>query len=143
MDKTSQLVLTANGHVMGERFTNSGPLNLVANFASTSGKTVSSVVIYEGVPGRNGTVTQLSTSANTTTITPSAGEHFYYAKVTQGDGNDPVVGADLGHAVRVRGDTVAPTVSASESGTSRHDHPVGQRQRQRRRQQGRVLCSTA
>jgi len=85
MDKTAQLVLTANGRVMGERFANSGPLNLVANFANTSGKTVSSVAIFEGVPKRNGTVTQLSSSASTT-ITPSNGEHFYYAKVTQSDG---------------------------------------------------------
>jgi len=86
MDKNSQLVLTANGHIMGERFTNTGPLNLVANFANTTGKTVTSVVIYQGVPGRNGTVTQLATVANTT-ITPAAGQHFYYAKVTQSDGN--------------------------------------------------------
>jgi hypothetical protein len=86
MDKTSQLILTANGHVMGERFSNSGTLNLVANFASSSGKTVSTVKIYEGVPGRNGTVTQLSTTASTT-LTPAVGEHFYYAKVTQNDGN--------------------------------------------------------
>ncbi|NVD72092.1 CehA/McbA family metallohydrolase [Duganella sp. BJB1802] len=86
MDKTSQLILTANGHVMGERFTNSGTLNLVANFASSSGKTVSSVKMYEGVPGRNGTVTQLSATASTT-ITPAVGEHFYYAKITQNDGN--------------------------------------------------------
>lgn len=85
MDKTSQLVLTANGRIMGERITNSGPLNLVANFASTSGKTVSSVAIFEGVPKRNGTVTQLSSSASTT-ITPSLGEHFYYARITQSDG---------------------------------------------------------
>ena len=86
MDKGSQLVLTANGHLMGERFTNSGALNLVANYASTGGKTVSTVVIYEGVPGRNGTVSQLSATANTT-ITPAPGDHFYYAKVTQNDGN--------------------------------------------------------
>ena len=86
MDKNSQLILTGNGKVMGERFTNSGTLRLVANFASSTGKTVSSVRMYEGVPGRNGTVTQLSTTA-TTTITPAVGEHFYYAKVTQNDGN--------------------------------------------------------
>jgi hypothetical protein len=85
MDKGSQLVLTANGHIMGERFTNSGALNLVANYASTNGKTVSTILIYQGVPGRNGTVTQLSTTANTT-ITPSVGQHFYYAKLTQNDG---------------------------------------------------------
>jgi hypothetical protein len=86
MDKGSQLVLTANGHLMGERFVNSGPLALVANFASTSGKAVAAVAIMEGVPGRNGTVTQLSSSASTT-IEPALGEHFYYAKLTQADGN--------------------------------------------------------
>ena len=116
MDKGSQLVMTANGHIMGERFTNSGALTLVANYASSAGKTVSSVVFYEGVPGRNGTITQLSTTA-TTTITPALGEHFYYAKVTQSDGNilwsAPVWVTQSNNA-----DTVAPTVSASEAGSS-------------------------
>ncbi|MTW13396.1 carbohydrate-binding protein CenC [Pseudoduganella eburnea] len=118
MDKTSQLVLTANGHMMGERFSNTGTLNLVANFSSSSGKTVSTSEFYEGVPGRNGTVTLLASSANTT-ITPTDGAHFYYAKVTQSDGNilwsAPVwvtQGAGGG------GDTTAPTVSASSSGSS-------------------------
>jgi hypothetical protein len=118
MDKTSQLVLTANGHVMGETFSNSGQLNLVTNFASTSGKTVSSVAIFEGVPGRNGTVTQLSSSASTT-ITPANGAHFYYAKVTQNDGNilwsAPVW---VNQSTGTSGDTTAPSVSASESGSS-------------------------
>jgi hypothetical protein len=86
MDKGSQLVLTANGHMMGERFANSGPLTLDINFASAAGKSVASVALMEGVPGRNGTVTQLS-DTGTTTITPAPGEHFYYAKVTQADGN--------------------------------------------------------
>ena len=118
MDKTSQLVLTANGHVMGERFTNSGPLNLVANFSSTSGKSAATVQIFEGVPGRNGTVTELAAVANTT-ITPSEGQHFYYAKVTQDDGNilwsAPVwVTQQAGSG----GDTTAPVVSASSSGSS-------------------------
>ncbi|QNA98183.1 CehA/McbA family metallohydrolase [Massilia sp. Se16.2.3] len=117
MDKTSQLILTANGHVMGERFTNSGPLTLNANFASTSGKSVSSVALFEGVPGRNGTVTQLSSSASAT-ITPGAGAHFYYAKVTQNDGNilwsAPIW---VTQGTSTSGDTLAPTVSASESGT--------------------------
>jgi len=118
MDKTSQLVLTANGHMMGERFNNTGTLNLVANFTSSSGKTVSTSEIYEGVPGRNGTVTLLASTANTT-ITPADGAHFYYAKVTQNDGNilwsAPVwvtQGAGGG------GDTTAPTVSATSSGSS-------------------------
>jgi hypothetical protein len=117
MDKQSQLVLTANGHLMGERFTNSGTLNLVANFANSAGKTVSSVIVYEGVPGRNGTVTQLSTTANTT-ITPANGEHFYYAKVTQSDGN--ILWSAPVWVTQATGtsDTTPPTVSASESGTS-------------------------
>ncbi len=118
MDKTSQLVLTANGHVMGERFTNSGTLNLVANFTSSSGKTVSTSEFYEGVPGRNGTVTLLASSANTT-ITPTDGAHFYYAKVTQDDGNilwsAPVW---VTQQASTGGDTVAPAVSASSSGSS-------------------------
>jgi methionine-rich copper-binding protein CopC len=86
MDKGSQLVLTANGRMMGERFTNTGSLNLVAHFASTAGKQVASVAIMEGVPGRGGVVTQMSDQA-TVSFTPSVGAHFYYAKVTQADGN--------------------------------------------------------
>lgn len=86
MDKGSQLVLTANGRMMGERFANTGSLNLVAHFASTAGKQVASVAIMEGVPGRGGVVTQMSDQA-TVSFTPSVGAHFYYAKVTQADGN--------------------------------------------------------
>lgn len=86
MDKESQLVLTANGRMMGEHFANHGPLTLVANFASLAGKRVAAVAIMEGVPGRNGAVTRLSEQAETT-ITPAPGRHFYYAKVTQDDGN--------------------------------------------------------
>lgn len=86
MDKDSQLVLSANGRLMGERFDNRGSLTLVANFASLKGKKAASVAIMEGVPGRKGTVTQMSDRAETTFI-PSPGAHFYYAKVTQDDGN--------------------------------------------------------
>jgi hypothetical protein len=117
MDKNSQLILTANGKVMGERFSNSGALNLVANFANSAGRSASQVRIYEGVPGRNGTVTQLATSASVT-ITPSAGAHFYYAKVTQDDGKilwSAPVWVTQGSG---GGDTIPPTVSASVSGSS-------------------------
>lgn len=86
MDKDSQLVLSANGRIMGERFANRGPLTLVANFASMAGRTAATVAIMEGVPGRNGAVTRLSDRAETT-FTPAPGRHFYYAKVTQDDGN--------------------------------------------------------
>jgi hypothetical protein len=85
MDKTSQLVLTANARLMGERFANSGPLALRVGFASTSGRSAATVEILEGVPGRNGRVTTLANAA-TATITPANGEHYYYAKVTQDDG---------------------------------------------------------
>lgn len=86
MDKHAQLVFTANGRLMGERFTNRGPLTLVASFANSAGKQAAAVAIMEGVPGRNGNVTQLS-STPVTSFTPSPGEHFYYARVTQDDGN--------------------------------------------------------
>ena len=86
MDKGSQLLLTANGHLMGARFVNRGALALVAYFANVAGKAVSTVTMFEGVPSRNGTVSVLSTSASAT-ITPTPGEHFYYVRVTQDDGN--------------------------------------------------------
>ena len=86
MDKHAQLVLTANGHLMGERIDNSGPLTLKAHYASDSGKRVASVVLMEGVPGRKGTVTPLARDADVT-ITPAPGAHFYYVRLTQEDGN--------------------------------------------------------
>lgn len=116
-DKTAQIVLTANGHLMGERFANSGPLALTVNYASTSGQNAQLVEVFEGVPGRNGTVTSLSQTA-TTTFTPAQGEHFYYAKITQANGlrlwSAPVWVSEGASS----GDTTAPTVSASETGSS-------------------------
>lgn len=117
-DKTGQLVLTANGRVMGETFTNSGVLTLSANFASTSGQTPQRVQFFEGVPGRNGTVTQLAEGSGTHTFTPSAGAHFYYALVTQTNGlrlwSAPIwVDQSSGGP-----DTSPPTVTASVTGTS-------------------------
>jgi len=85
MDKNAQLVLSANGHLMGERFDNSGPLTLKTHYASDAGGRVAAVALMEGVPGRNGTVTQLASEAEVT-FTPAPGAHFYYVKVTQEDG---------------------------------------------------------
>jgi hypothetical protein len=116
MDKNSQIVLTANGRAMGERFQNSGALTLTANFANSAGRSVSTVAILEGVPGRNGTVTTLANAASTT-ITPSVGKHFYYAKITQDDGkilwSAPVWVEQVAST-----DSTAPTVSAASSGNS-------------------------
>ncbi|HTL99084.1 MAG TPA: CehA/McbA family metallohydrolase, partial [Holophagaceae bacterium] len=86
MDKTAQIILTANGHIMGDRFTNSGPLALTVNYAAGSGHAASQVQIFQGVPGRNGAVTLLA-AASSMTFTPSTGDHFYYAKITQDDGD--------------------------------------------------------
>ena len=119
MDKNSQLVLQANGRLMGERFSNSGPLNLTTLFANSTGRTVATVQIFEGVPGRNGTVSMLASTA-TATVTPALGQHFYYAKVTQDDGkvlwSAPIWVTQT--SVVVTPDTTAPSVSASQSGTS-------------------------
>lgn len=116
MDKNSQLILTANGRVMGERFSNSGALNLAVHYANGSGRTASQVRIYEGVPRRNGTVTQLAATASAT-VTPSVGEHFYYAKVTQDDGKT-LWTAPVWVTQTSGGDTTPPSVSASVSGSS-------------------------
>jgi hypothetical protein len=85
MDKQSQLIFTANGSMMGARFGNRGRLHLKASYASKSGRRAASVAIFHGVPGRNGAVTVLAGKARTS-FTPPAGEHFYYATVTQDDG---------------------------------------------------------
>ncbi|MGO4479083.1 CehA/McbA family metallohydrolase [Massilia sp. 2TAF26] len=85
MDKASQIVFTANGHLMGERIDNRGPLRLSVQFANDAGRRAATVAIMEGVPGRNGNVSQLAGQASVT-LTPSPGPHFYYAKLTQDDG---------------------------------------------------------
>jgi hypothetical protein len=85
MDKASQIVLTANGHLMGERIDNRGPLQLSVQFANDAGRRAATVAIMEGVPGRNGNVSRLAAQASVT-LTPSPGPHFYYAKLTQDDG---------------------------------------------------------
>lgn len=118
-DRTSQLVLTGNGYVMGTGFANSGSLTLVANYASTSGQTAQRVQFFEGVPGRNGTVTQFTEGSGTYTFTPAAGQHFYYALVTQANGLrlwSAPIWVDQGGVPS--SDTTPPTVSASEAGTS-------------------------
>jgi len=86
MDRSSQLVFLGNEQIMGSRLRNEGPLNLQVLFASSGGHTVSRVQIQEGVPGRNGSVTTL-VETPTHSFTPTLGSHFYYAKVTQEDGD--------------------------------------------------------
>ena len=116
MDKNAQIILTANGHIMGERFANSGPLTLTVNYTSATGRTVAQVQIFEGVPGSGIAVSQTSNTA-VTTITPANGEHFYYAKITQ-DNGDLMWSAPVWVTQGTGGDTQAPVVSASETGTS-------------------------
>lgn len=117
-DKTGQLILTANGRVMGETFANSGALTLTANYASTSGQAVQRVQFFEGVPGRNGTVTLLAEGNGTHAFTPTAGWHFYYALITQANGlrlwSAPIwVEQTAGGP-----DTTPPAVTTSVSGTN-------------------------
>jgi len=117
-DKTGQLVLTGNGRVMGETFSNTGPLTLTTNYASSSGQTVQRVQFFEGVPGRSGTVTQLFEGSGSYAFTPANGEHFYYALVTQANGLrlwSAPLWVSQGTAPA---DTTPPTVSATESGSS-------------------------
>ena len=85
MDKNAELVLTANGRLMGERFNNKGPLSLQIDYTHKNRRRPAAINLFHGVPGRNGEVTILSRKAKTV-FTPKAGEHFYYARVTQHDG---------------------------------------------------------
>ena len=118
-DKTAQVILTGNGNLMGQSFANSGVLSLAANYFSNGGGSASRVQFFEGVPGRNGTVTQLFEGSGTYAFTPAAGEHFYYVLVTEADG-DRLWSAPIWvtQGAGGGGDTTAPTVSASVSGTS-------------------------
>ena len=119
MDKGSQLVLTANGHIMGERFVNSGPLALVAHFASTAGKAVASVVMFEGVPGRNGTVSELSGTAGDHHHA-GAGRAFLLRPRDPGRRQHAVVGAGVGDASGAGGiEPPAPSAAASASASAR------------------------
>jgi hypothetical protein len=86
MDKHAQLLFTANGKLMGERFDNHGPLHLATHFSNSAGRQAAAVAVFHGVPGANGSVTPISDQANTT-VTPAPGPHFYYARLTQDDGN--------------------------------------------------------
>ncbi|WP_425254096.1 CehA/McbA family metallohydrolase [Janthinobacterium sp. NFX145] len=86
MDKHAQLLFTANGRLMGERFDNHGPLRLATHFSNSAGRQAADVAIFHGVPGGNGSVTPISDQAELT-VTPAPGPHFYYARLTQDDGN--------------------------------------------------------
>ncbi len=117
-DKNSQVVFSANGAIMGSRIGNTGALNLNVGYANTAGHTVALVEIWQGVPGRNGTMTLLTNSA-TYSHTPVDGLHVYYAKLTQDDGKilwSAPIWVNQGAAGG--GDTTPPAVSASESGSS-------------------------
>lgn len=85
MDKNAELVLTANDHMMGERFDNKGKLTLQVHYTGNGGRRPAAIKLFAGVPGRNGEVTVLSRKA-TTVLRPKRGTHFYYARVTQTDG---------------------------------------------------------
>jgi hypothetical protein len=88
MDKRSQIVLaTGSGALMGDRIVNAGPLTLNVLFATTGAHTASRIQIFEGVPGRNGTVTQPFEGQASVSLTPSSGKHFYFAIVTQDNGD--------------------------------------------------------
>ncbi|MFN8010977.1 MAG: putative Ig domain-containing protein [Holophagaceae bacterium] len=86
-DKGSQLVLTTSGGaLMGDRIANSGPLTLQMHYAPSAGRSASLVEFYEGVPGTPFSTVLLVSGTDTATLTPTAGNHYYYAKVTQDDG---------------------------------------------------------
>lgn len=87
MDRSSQILLRANGRLMGERFNNDGVLDLEVLFATSGGHTVAEVRIYEGVPFRGNTTSTTLVTAPTHSFTPTLGSHFYYARITQADGD--------------------------------------------------------
>jgi hypothetical protein len=87
-DKGSQIVLTTSGGaLMGDRINNTGSLTLQVHYATvTAGRSASRIQIFEGIPGTSFSTVQMIEGTDTATITPVAGNHFYYAKITQDDG---------------------------------------------------------
>ena len=59
---------------------------MAVSFSNTRGHQAAAIAIFQGVPGGNGNITELSDQASLS-LTPSPGLHFYYARVTQDDGN--------------------------------------------------------
>jgi hypothetical protein len=86
-DKGASLVLTAGGHVMGQRITNGGTLALAVQYRHGPGRSASELAIVSGVPGRPGSTQTMTLAANRVTIAPPPGEHYYYARLTQDDGS--------------------------------------------------------
>jgi hypothetical protein len=89
MDKASSLILLANGHTMGERFVNQGPLTLTLQYSpgpARSGPGIAAIAIVHGIPGRHGTPDTTELQGGSLTLTPPPGEHYYYARLTQEDG---------------------------------------------------------
>ncbi|RKP50300.1 phosphotransferase [Pararobbsia silviterrae] len=92
-DKHALVVLRANGHMMGERFSNRGALTLSVEHRSRRNRAVDKVTIYEGEPdiaakpGRPVKPGKLRVVGKQLhlTFTPTSGRHFYYAVVVQDD----------------------------------------------------------
>ncbi|HEX8605417.1 MAG TPA: CehA/McbA family metallohydrolase [Pseudoduganella sp.] len=86
-DRTASLVLTANGHVMGERIVNQGTLTLAVRYRGGPGATSAEVALVSGVPGRQAPPETTTLLADAVTLAPAPGEHYYYVRVTQDDGS--------------------------------------------------------
>ncbi|WP_338763817.1 phosphotransferase [Massilia sp. METH4] len=86
-DKSATLVLTANGHVMGQRITDRGTLTLAVQYGGGAGRAAAQLLIVSGVPGREGEPETMTLAATRVTLAPSPGQHYYYARLTQDDGS--------------------------------------------------------
>jgi len=88
MDKNAYVVLRANGHLMGARFHNHGPLPLQVDYASSSGHHLDAIAILHAIPGAGGEFGAIA-HATTSELQSAAGEHVYYARLVQDDGKLP------------------------------------------------------
>ena len=87
LDKTAQIILTADGHVMGERYVSTGPVHLHVQYASSAGHAASRVEVYQGEPGKVGSTLKLKDGDGDITLTPAKGQHYYFAIITQTSGD--------------------------------------------------------
>lgn len=90
-DWNAKVNFTISGQPMGSSLIQSGACTLVANVTDADGESVSSIVVYYGVPGA-GTAPAVLTTVNASTLSythnlANNSSYYYYLKITQADGN--------------------------------------------------------
>ena len=91
-DWNAEVSFSANGYMMGSTCSDTAATQLHVQINDPDAESISSVKIWYGVPGNNiapALLTQINGSANVnyTHSIPATASYYYYAEITQGDGD--------------------------------------------------------